>query len=242
MVVQEKTTDTMPISKRRNFSIVGGVNTASNIKDNRSSTWNIPSVPSTRYGRIRVHQKSPYRIAQHRVLSNLNELTTFPTPIDGHVIRQITATLIEEFAEIAWLHRKIAGTTSEDEIIALLRDADLEHIADRLVYLQECVADDPEEEPMDLESLKQFASFIMSERQLRQPRIGVNPDGLIQTEWELPTDGVIAMNFLPSGFIEFAAISAPATHKVQRIRVSGTLAKDDALRALAPFFSRLTHK
>ena len=129
---------------------------------------------------------------------------------------------------------------SENEIIDLLRDVELEPIADRLVYLQECVADDPEEEPMDLESLKQFASFIMSERQLRQPRIGVNPDGFIQAEWELTTDGGIAMNFLPSGFIEFAAISAPATHKVQRIRVSGTLAKDNALRDLAPFFSRLT--
>lgn len=152
-----------------------------------------------------------------------------------------TATPInEEFTKSTWWHRNIVKAASENEIIDLLRDVELEPIADRLVYLQECVADDPEEEPMDLESLKQFASFIMSERQLRQPRIGVNPDGFIQAEWELTTDGGIAMNFLPSGFIEFAAISAPATHKVQRIRVSGTLAKDNALRDLAPFFSRLT--
>lgn len=36
---------------------------------------------------------------------------------------------------------------SENEIIDLLRDAGLERVADRFVYLQECVADDPEEEP-----------------------------------------------------------------------------------------------
>ena len=92
---------------------------------------------------------------------------------------------------------------------------------------------------MSIESLRALALFLMSERQLPDPQIGVTPDGLAQIEWRFPTNGILAMEFLSSGLIRFAAISAPAQRGVERLSVNGTLPKDEVLAAVQPFTARL---
>lgn len=87
-----------------------------------------------------------------------------------------------------------------------------------------------------------MAFFLMGEPQFPDPEIGINPDGLMQIEWRVPTDGILAMEFLPSGLIRFAAISAPAKPGLERERVSGTLPKDATLNAVRPFTSRLSRR
>ena len=92
---------------------------------------------------------------------------------------------------------------------------------------------------MALESLQAMALFLMSERQLAAPQIGVTPDRLAQIEWRFPTNGILAMEFLSSGLIRFAAISAPAQRGVERLSVNGTLHKAAVLEAIRPFTVRL---
>ena len=134
----------------------------------------------------------------------------------------------------AWRPQITAASTHE-EVIAVLRMFGLDSIADRLGYLRSLVYDDPDEPPIDLESLRAMALFIMSERQLPLPRIAVSPDGMIQIEWRPEDSGIIAMNFLPSGLIRFAAISSTDACEGDRLRVSGTLPMDGALEAVQPF-------
>ena len=134
----------------------------------------------------------------------------------------------------AWRPQITAASTHE-EVIAVLRMFGLDSIADRLGYLRSLVYDDPDEPPIDLESLRAMALFIMSERQLPLPRIAVSPDGMIQIEWRPGDSGIIAMNFLPSGLIRFAAISSTDACEGDRLRVSGTLPKDAAMEAVQPF-------
>ena len=138
----------------------------------------------------------------------------------------------------AWQSQIESGSTHE-EIIAVLRLFDLNAIADRLSYLRQLVEDDPDEPSMALESLRAMALFLMSERQLAAPQIGVTPDGLAQIEWRLPTNGILAMEFLSSGLIRFAAISAPAQPGIERLNVNGILHKDAVLEAVRPFTARL---
>ena len=138
----------------------------------------------------------------------------------------------------AW-QPQIESASTHEEIIAVLRSFGLDAIADRLNYLRQLVEDDPDEPSMSIESLRALALFLMSERQLPDPRIGVTPDGLAQIEWRLPTNGILAMEFLSSGLIRFAAISVPAQRGVERLSVNGTLPKDAALEAVRPFTSRL---
>lgn len=122
-----------------------------------------------------------------------------------------------------------------EEIIALLRLFGLKAVADRLIYLRGLSYDDPEEPTIEVESLRSMAHFLMSERQLPVPQIGVTPTGLIQIEWRFQNNGILAMEFLMSGQIRFAAISAPTQRGFEPQRVNGTLLKDEVLEAVRSF-------
>lgn len=156
-------------------------------------------------------------------------------PLDDGTLKA-RSTYVQERSRPAYL----ADTVSTPEvIIAVLRVFRLDAIADRLGYLQRLVEDDPDEPSMVLESLRALVHFLIDEQQLPAPQIGVSPDGLSQIEWRIPTNGILAMEFLPSGLIRFAAISAPAQLGVERENVNGTLSKDATLDAVRPFISRL---
>ena len=134
----------------------------------------------------------------------------------------------------AW-RPQIANAATHAEIIAVLRLFGLDVVANRLVYLCSLADDDPDEPRIEIESLRAMALFIMSERHLLDPRIGVTPDGLIQIEWRVPDNGVLAMVFLTSGLIQFAAVSGPYQPEIDRWSVNGTLPKDGTLSAVEPF-------
>ncbi len=133
---------------------------------------------------------------------------------------------------------RIAAASTHEGIFAGLRLFGLEDVADRLGYLHS-LAGDPDETPIEVESLRAMALFLMSERGLADPQIGITPDGLMQIEWRIPPNGILAMEFLPSGLIRFAAVSAPAQPEVDRLRVNGTLPKAEAMAAVQPFTSLL---
>ena len=137
-----------------------------------------------------------------------------------------------------WQH-EISAVRTQGEIVAVLRLFGLDAIADRLGYLRSLADDDPDESPIEIESLRAMALFIMRQRRLPDPRIGVTPGGLMQIEWQVPPNGILAMEFLPSGLIRFAAISAPVQRGENRLSVNGTLPTEEALRAVESFTARL---
>ena len=131
----------------------------------------------------------------------------------------------------------VAEVEKHEEIIAGLRLVGLDEAANRLSYLESLADDDPDEPPMLLESLRHLALFLVSERRLGNPQIGISPDGLVGAQWYSENDAVVAMEFLADGLIRFAAISAPANCGVERQRVSGVLGKRETLQAVEPFLS-----
>ena len=151
--------------------------------------------------------------------------------------RPITAQ-VETTPRPNWQHEIVAVRTHR-EIVAVPRLFGLDTIGSRLGYLRSLVDDDPDEGPIDIESLRAMALFIMSQRQLPDPRIGVTPGGLIQIEWQVLPKGILAMEFLPSGLIRFAAISAPVQRGENRLSVNGTLPTEETLRAVESFTARL---
>ena len=145
----------------------------------------------------------------------------------------------QSIAQCARSKFMIATVSTHEEIIAVLSLFGLDAVADRLGYLRSLADDDPDEAPIEIESLRAMALFLMSERQLPDPRVGVTPDGFIQIDWSVQPNGLLAMEFLPSGLIRFAAISAPAQRGIERLNVNGTLPKDEILGAVRPFIPRL---
>ena len=134
----------------------------------------------------------------------------------------------------AW-QPQLVHSTKHAEIIAVLRMFGLDKVADRLGYLYSLTNDDPHEPSIEIESLRAMALFLMGERQLPDPQIGVNPDGLIQIEWGLPANGILAMEFLPCRLIRFAAITTATQPGVEPISVNGTLPKEATLQAIQSF-------
>ncbi len=136
---------------------------------------------------------------------------------------------------MATLLKEIKAASTHEGISVVLRLNGFEAAAERLSQLGSVVAENPDEPSFEIESVRALASFLVSEKQLPEPQIGVTPNGLVQIEWRVPTNGILAMEFLISGLIRFAAISAPAQPGIDRLSVHGTLPKDATLKAVSPF-------
>ena len=81
--------------------------------------------------------------------------------------------------------------------------------------------------------------LIRSQGQLGQPRIAINPDGLLLVEYRIAESGVLAVEFLSSDLVRYAAVSAAATAGIERTRISGTVPKNVALSMIRQFIVNL---
>lgn len=133
------------------------------------------------------------------------------------------------------LAARIVAAARPTEIVAVLRLAGKRRLADRVKHLSELVEDDPDEPPIVFPSLRELALFLVSDRRFGDPEVGLSPDGLLQAEWPVKNGGVLVMNFLPDGMIQFAAVANSAIRGDRRRRVNGTLPKDEALSAVRQF-------
>ncbi len=123
------------------------------------------------------------------------------------------------------------------ELTEALRASGLEESADRLGYLQRLADEDPDEEPIAIASLRHLTSFLMDERHLGQPEIGVSPHGVALAQWRVRGNGILAMEFLDSGLIRFAGTSGPGKQDGEALRVSGNLPRTKALQAIQSLLS-----
>lgn len=135
---------------------------------------------------------------------------------------------------------RIVAATNPKGIVAVLRLTGQHRLADRVEYLHRLVEDDPDEPSIVFPSLRELALFLVSERRFGEPEIGLSPDGFLQAEWPLQGGGVLVMNFLPDGIIQFAAVAKSVIAGAQFRRVNGTLPKDEALSTVRPFTSSVT--
>lgn len=92
---------------------------------------------------------------------------------------------------------------------------------------------------MQIDSMRALVGFLTTERSLPAPEIGISPNGLAQIEWRIPPNGILAMEFLPTKLIRFAAVSASTQDSGKPLRVNGTLPKSGTLDAIRPFTSLL---
>lgn len=130
---------------------------------------------------------------------------------------------------------RIVAASKPLEIVAALRLTGQHRLAGRIDYLHGLVDDDPDEPSIVVSSLRELALFLVSERRFGEPEIGLSPDGFLQAEWSVKNGGVLVMNFLPDGIIQFAAVAKYAIGDDRSRRVNGMLPKDEALATVRPF-------
>ena len=154
-------------------------------------------------------------------------------------------------------HPELADATSHEEVATLLRSAGLHALAQELDDVRDLAVEDQEQRPMDVESLKTFAEFMLKWPRLATASIGVNEDGFVDAQWFLsstiesgyvaPDDrgfwgdgrGMLVVIFLPNGMARFAANSGPAVGGKIRLRKSATCSLEMIPNELASFWRRL---
>ena len=134
-----------------------------------------------------------------------------------------------------------ASSLTPEGVVALLRRSGLERIAARLDYLRQVVDEDPEHPPLEIESLRSLAAFLLAARQWPHPQISAGPDGLLSAQWKTPSAEAMAMEFLASGLIRFAALSSPGDPEDQW-SVSGTLPGNEVMAAVEPLTVRMQRR
>lgn len=157
-----------------------------------------------------------------KTLSSMVINTKPPTCRADDVIIDIILELLHPW------RRSVSDAGSKEDVIALVRHFGLGLTADRLIYLDRLADDDPEEEYIELESMRHFANFVLN-RYLPVPKIGISPGGLIQAAWWAP-DGIMSMDFLPSGKVRFVAFLQDSAWDV-----SGVLPLNLVMAKIEPF-------
>lgn len=80
--------------------------------------------------------------------------------------------------------------------------------------------------------MRLFAVFVLG-RHLPPPQIGISPGGFAHAVWRVP-DGILAMNFLPSGKVRFTA-----TLQDSGWNANGMLPPDSMMGEIEPFKTAL---
>ena len=121
----------------------------------------------------------------------------------------------------------------------ILRRAGLESVGARVRDLAAMEAEESDSRTISLGSLKELARFLVSERKLGVPSIGVSPDGLAHAQWRIPENGMLTMQFYATGDIRFAAISRPFQPGFKETSYYGTMSKEKTLEAIRRLYSLL---
>ena len=170
----------------------------------------------------------------------------------GTEIRDGEAALFEQsrppIADPPW-QRELAAAATDSAIIQVLQAWNRAAVAHRLRHLHDLAREDPEEQPIHSRSLRHAASFLLSNPSLADPEVGTSPNGFAHIEWTLPDlsaerlgNGLLAMEFLPSAMIRFAALSSPYRPGNDRLTVHGTMPANETLDAVRPFTVGITRE
>ena len=107
---------------------------------------------------------------------------------------------------------RLSGRADQFAHAAILGQLGLTAIAKRVKEIADLNREDPEDEPLDIDSLKSCAGFLAAAPDLQEPRIGVNPDGSLVADWRSPHQGMLALMFVPDRSIRIS--DSPGTRNI----------------------------
>lgn len=119
------------------------------------------------------------------------------------------------------------------DIILVMRFFGAPLMANRMTDLHNLPVDDSYEKPLDTESARGFARFIISESYLPRPCVTVTSDGLINAEWEIPDYGTLILEFLPGNMVTYTVVLAETGYYGGLSRI------DDVAKCIEPAIQRL---
>ena len=83
----------------------------------------------------------------------------------------------------------MSAAESEIDLLAHLREKGRQPIADRIEEFLALLAEEPDEAPIAIDSLRSLVIFVFMTPHLRTPIVGSDREGLMELEWNLADDG-----------------------------------------------------
>ena len=158
--------------------------------------------------------------------------------LNERLLSDITA--FQRFLQTAWPEPEsadapeIAAASNPLEIASFLRGIGLTDAADRIEQLVEYADEDPDETPLNMDSLRDLARWLVQESVLLDPTVGVDHDGLLTAEWRVLPNGGLIMRFAPGDQIHYAGVvnvRGSGTYE----SIKGTSPKPKALELIRKF-------
>ena len=126
------------------------------------------------------------------------------------------------------------GTSTEQEVIQALKLYNKGNIAERIAYLYELASEDPSEDRIRIESLRNFARVMTNHPSLPDPAISVSPDGHAVAEWDQDF-GILAMEFTAVSTVRYGAL--PRTEGYEHLRrISGERPASEIMEVTSAFW------
>lgn len=181
-----------------------------------------------------VHPTPPAHDDEYDIITNMLEYIN-RINVEPPLARWHMAGFVQESP--AWeTHLKDAATVRD--IILVIRLFGSSPIAERLDYLNGLPADEPDQKPMSLESVKGFAFFIMNNTWLPYPDITINPDGRVSIDWGETGRSTLILELLSSEYVEYLEVFRRPESARQRQYASGVSRISNIMDIIGPAMRR----
>jgi hypothetical protein len=158
-----------------------------------------------------------------------------PVTLKGHSADPIVPTTESPFDE---LDENLTSQEKIKKLIYYVRGGSkiqfAQELAVKLNFLNEVVNEDPDEDPISIDSMRNFISFLQNTTNLKCPNVALTPSNEIHAQWRTAPNRHFAAVFLQTGETRFV-IFAPNSKDPEMIdRISGLTSVDSLLETIQP--------
>ena len=168
------------------------------------------------------------------IITDERDLDT-PVTLKGHSVDPIAPTAESPFDE---LDEKLTSEEKIKKLIDYVRGGSkiqfARELAAKLNFLNEVVNEDPDEDPISIDSMRNFIRFLQNTTNLKCPNVALTPSNEIHAQWRTAPNRHFAAVFLQTGETRFVIFSPNSKDPEMIDRISGLTSVDSLLETIQP--------
>ena len=158
-----------------------------------------------------------------------------PVTLKAHSADPIILTTESPFDE---LDEKLTSEEKIKKLIDYVREGSkiqfAHDLAIKLNFLNEVVNEDPDEDSISIDSMRNFISFLQNTTNLKCPNLALTPSNEIHAQWRTAPNRHFAAVFLPTGETRFVIFTPNSKDPEMTDRISGLTSADSLLETIQP--------
>jgi len=158
-----------------------------------------------------------------------------PVTLKGHSADPIIPATKSPFDE---LDEKLTSEEKIKKLIDYVRGGSkiqfAQELAVKLNFLNEVVNEDPDEDSISIDSMRNFISFLQNTTNFKCPNVALTPSNEIHAQWRTAPNRHFAAVFLPTGETRFVIFTPNSKDPEMTDRISGLTSVDSLLETIQP--------